>query len=251
MLWIEEPIRADDFAGCAKVAREVATPIQIGENFMGPEQMAQAIAAGCCDYVMPDAQRIGGVTGWMRAAALAQGAGLEMSSHLFPEASVPAARGDADLPLAGVRGLGRSDARGAGADQERHGDRRRGPGPRHEVEREGREEVRRMSFFDRHFAHWPPGVPKSLSVPRTSLYYNLEVSARRYPDKAAIVYYGTHDHLRGAGARGRGAGRLPAAALRRAARRPRAALRAEQPAVHHRLLRHPARRRASWCRSTR
>jgi mandelate racemase len=88
VLWIEEPIRADDFAGCARVAREVATPIQIGENFMGPEQMAQAIAAGCCEYVMPDAQRIGGVTGWMRAAALAQGAGLEMSSHLFPEASV-------------------------------------------------------------------------------------------------------------------------------------------------------------------
>jgi mandelate racemase len=88
VLWIEEPIRADDYAGCAKLAREVATPIQIGENFMGAEQMAQAIAAGCCDYVMPDAQRIGGVTGWMRAAALAQGAGLEMSSHLFPEASV-------------------------------------------------------------------------------------------------------------------------------------------------------------------
>ena len=85
--WIEEPVRADDFAGCARVAHEVATPIQIGENFMGPEQMAQAIAAGSCDYVMPDAQRIGGVTGWMRAAALAQAAGIEMSSHLFPEAS--------------------------------------------------------------------------------------------------------------------------------------------------------------------
>jgi mandelate racemase len=85
--WIEEPVRADDFAGCARVARELATPIQIGENFMGPEQMAQALAAGACDYVMPDAQRIGGVTGWMRAAALAQGAGVEMSSHLFPEVS--------------------------------------------------------------------------------------------------------------------------------------------------------------------
>ncbi len=85
--WIEEPVRADDFAGCARAAREVATPIQIGENFMGPEQMAQALAAGACDFVMPDAQRIGGVTGWMRAAALAQGAGVEMSSHLFPEAS--------------------------------------------------------------------------------------------------------------------------------------------------------------------
>jgi mandelate racemase len=87
VFWIEEPVRADDFAGNARVAREVATPIQIGENFMGPEQMAQALAAGACDYVMPDAQRIGGVTGWMRAAALAQGAGVEMSSHLFPEVS--------------------------------------------------------------------------------------------------------------------------------------------------------------------
>jgi mandelate racemase len=87
VFWIEEPVRADDFAGTARIAREIATPIQIGENFMGPEQMAQALAAGACDYVMPDAQRIGGVTGWMRAAALAQGAGVEMSSHLFPEVS--------------------------------------------------------------------------------------------------------------------------------------------------------------------
>jgi mandelate racemase len=87
VLWIEEPVRADDFAGTARIARDVATPIQIGENFMGPEQMAQALAAGACDYVMPDAQRIGGITGWMRAAALAQASGLEMSSHLFPEVS--------------------------------------------------------------------------------------------------------------------------------------------------------------------
>ena len=85
--WIEEPIRADDLTGCCRVRNEVKTPIQIGENFMGPEQMAQALAAGACDYVMPDAERIGGVTGWMRAAALAQGAGVEMSSHLFPEVS--------------------------------------------------------------------------------------------------------------------------------------------------------------------
>ncbi len=85
--WIEEPTRADDFEGNARIASELATPLQLGENFMGPEQMAQALAAGSCDYVMPDAQRIGGVTGWMRAAALAQAAGLEMSSHLFPEIS--------------------------------------------------------------------------------------------------------------------------------------------------------------------
>jgi len=87
VLWIEEPIRADDFSGCRTIRDQIRTPIQIGENFMGPEQMAQALAAGACDYVMPDAERIGGVTGWMRAAALAQAAGLEMSSHLFPEVS--------------------------------------------------------------------------------------------------------------------------------------------------------------------
>jgi len=87
VLWIEEPVRADDFAGSSAIRRQIRTPIQIGENFMGPEQMAQALAVGASDYVMPDAERIGGVTGWMRAAALAQAAGLEMSSHLFPEVS--------------------------------------------------------------------------------------------------------------------------------------------------------------------
>ena len=87
LYWIEEPTRADDFDGNARIAAALTTPVQIGENFMGPEQMAQALAAGACDYVMPDVQRIGGVTGWMRAAALAQGAGIEMSSHLFPEFS--------------------------------------------------------------------------------------------------------------------------------------------------------------------
>ncbi len=85
--WIEEPTRADDFEASGRIADALETPVQIGENFMGPEQMAQALALEACDYVMPDAQRIGGVTGWMRAAALAQAAGLEMSSHLFPEIS--------------------------------------------------------------------------------------------------------------------------------------------------------------------
>ena len=80
--WIEEPTRANDFRGNSRIAAALDTPVQIGENFMGPEQMVEAIAAGACDFVVPDVQRIGGVTGWMRAAALAQGAGMEMSSHL-------------------------------------------------------------------------------------------------------------------------------------------------------------------------
>ena len=87
LTWIEEPTRADDFEGNARIAAEITTPISIGENFMGPEQMAQAIAHQCCDFVMPDVQRISGVSGWLRAAALAEAASLDMSSHLFPEFS--------------------------------------------------------------------------------------------------------------------------------------------------------------------
>jgi len=85
--WIEEPIRHDDFPGCAELAQVLATPVQIGENFSLPEQMAEALAAKACDCVMPDLERIGGVTGWQRAAKLAAKYEVPMSSHLFPEVS--------------------------------------------------------------------------------------------------------------------------------------------------------------------
>src|SRR5262245_56373290 len=85
--WIEEPIRHDDYAGCASLARALTTPIQIGENFSLPVAMETALKAGAADYVMPDLERIGGVSGWRRAAALAAEHRIEMSSHLFPEVS--------------------------------------------------------------------------------------------------------------------------------------------------------------------
>jgi mandelate racemase len=85
--WLEEPIRHDDYAGAATLARELKTPIQIGENFSLATSMDAAIAAGAANYVMPDLERIGGVTGWQRASALAATHGLAMSSHLFPEVS--------------------------------------------------------------------------------------------------------------------------------------------------------------------
>jgi mandelate racemase len=85
--WLEEPIRHDDYAGNATLVRELKTPIQIGENFSESSAMAVALAAGAADYVMPDLERIGGVSGWLRAAALAATHRIEMSSHLFPEVS--------------------------------------------------------------------------------------------------------------------------------------------------------------------
>jgi mandelate racemase len=87
LTWIEEPTRADDYAGHARVAREARTPIQCGENWWGAHDMEKAIAAGASDYVMPDVMKIGGVTGWLRASALAEAHGLRLSNHLFIEIS--------------------------------------------------------------------------------------------------------------------------------------------------------------------
>jgi mandelate racemase len=87
LYWIEEPIRHDDYAGNAALAALLDTPVQIGENFAGPRTMAHSLSVHASDYVMPDVERIGGVSGWMEAAALANSAGIEVSSHLFPEIS--------------------------------------------------------------------------------------------------------------------------------------------------------------------
>jgi len=87
LAWIEEPVAYGDLAGSARLARALATPVQLGENFYGVHAMAEALAAEACDLVMPDLGRIGGVSGWLRAAGLADAWRIPMSSHLYPEIS--------------------------------------------------------------------------------------------------------------------------------------------------------------------
>lgn len=87
LTWVEEPTLAHDYAGHAMVAREARTPIQCGENWWGTLDMQHAIEAHASDLVMPDVMKIGGVTGWLRAATLAHTHGLRVSNHLWPEIS--------------------------------------------------------------------------------------------------------------------------------------------------------------------
>lgn len=87
LTWVEEPTLAHDHAGHARIAREARTPIQCGENWWGTLDMQHAIAAQASDFMMPDVMKIGGVTGWMRAAALAHASAIPISSHLWPEVS--------------------------------------------------------------------------------------------------------------------------------------------------------------------
>jgi len=87
LTWIEEPTLADDYAGHARIAAAARTPIQCGENWWGTHDMRKAIDAGASDFMMPDVMKIGGVTGWLRAAALGEAHGIRLSNHLFIEVS--------------------------------------------------------------------------------------------------------------------------------------------------------------------
>lgn len=86
--WLEEPVRADDLVGHAAVARACPRlPVTRGENDWGPDGIARSLAASASTLIMPDAMKVGGVTGWMAAAALAEAASVPISSHLFIEFS--------------------------------------------------------------------------------------------------------------------------------------------------------------------
>ena len=87
LTWVEEPTLAHDYSGSALIAREARTPIQCGENWWGTLDMLHAIEARASDFLMPDVMKIGGVSGWLRAAALAHTKNMRVSNHLWPEIS--------------------------------------------------------------------------------------------------------------------------------------------------------------------
>ena len=87
LTWVEEPTLAHDYTGHARIAHQAKTTIQCGENWWGTLDMRHAIEAQASDLMMPEVMKIGGVTGWLRAAALAEVQGIRLSNHLWPEIS--------------------------------------------------------------------------------------------------------------------------------------------------------------------
>ncbi len=87
LTWIEEPTLAHNFTGHAHISNNTRTTIQCGENWWGIQDVQHAIDAKASDYFMLDAMKIGGVTGWMKAAAMAEAVNVPVSSHLWSELS--------------------------------------------------------------------------------------------------------------------------------------------------------------------
>ncbi len=85
--WIEEPVAAFDLDTAAHLARELETTIALGENLEDVHEVEAALERRACDILTLDAVRIGGVTGWQQAAALAAAADIPLASHAFPEFS--------------------------------------------------------------------------------------------------------------------------------------------------------------------
>lgn len=86
--WLEEPLVAEDVAGLAALRGALATPLTAGENAYGLDGLRALVEAGAVATLMPDLQRIGGITGWVAANALAEAWRVPITSHLFPEISV-------------------------------------------------------------------------------------------------------------------------------------------------------------------
>jgi mandelate racemase len=87
LTWIEEPTTAEDFAGHAQIKAAAATPVQAGENWWGPLEFRKALNAGATDLLMPDVMKIGGITSWLKIAAMAEVYAMPLSNHLFAEVS--------------------------------------------------------------------------------------------------------------------------------------------------------------------
>lgn len=85
--WIEEPLRADDLAGHAQLARRTAVPIAVGENLHTAYRFEEFLRAGAAHIVQPNVVRVGGITPFRRIAAIAAEHGAALHPHLLPELS--------------------------------------------------------------------------------------------------------------------------------------------------------------------
>lgn len=88
LVWFEEPVQAYDLEGSARVAAELDTPIASGETEYGRYGFRDMLERKAADVLMPDLERVGGVTEWVRVAHMAAAYDVPVSPHIFSEHSL-------------------------------------------------------------------------------------------------------------------------------------------------------------------
>ena len=88
LTWFEEPLPAWDLEGLARVAAALDTPVASGETEYTRYGFRRMLELRSADILMPDLQRVGGVSEFVRVGHMAESFDVLVSSHLFPETSV-------------------------------------------------------------------------------------------------------------------------------------------------------------------
>ncbi len=88
LFWLEDVTMADDYAGLARVADALSTPVAGGEYVWGIVPFRHMMEARSVDIPMIDLVRVGGITQWVKVAGMAEAFNLPVVSHLIPEVHV-------------------------------------------------------------------------------------------------------------------------------------------------------------------
>jgi L-alanine-DL-glutamate epimerase-like enolase superfamily enzyme len=91
--WFEEPLCCEDVEGHARLARKLEVPIALGETLFGLDEFQRYLERGAVDVLQPDVTRVGGLTAWLKVAALAEQYHRPLAPHLLPEVAVHLACG--------------------------------------------------------------------------------------------------------------------------------------------------------------